>query len=257
MFHGKEVSAAEVAGVRYRASEFGPAFATAPHAHDAAYFCFVLDGASAQLSGGIERTRNRGELFFYPAGERQSERFGPAGGRLFSIELDSLGRIAEVAPVPRVSVQLNATAIARRLYAETQRNDTASALAIEGLTLGLCAELLRVPPQAPAWVPRVRDYLHAHYASRLALADVAAVAGVHPVHLSRDFPRRFGTTLGDYVRTLRIEQAARALTASDRAIAEIALDAGFASQAHFTRHFKAQMGLTPAAYRRANSRQSR
>lgn len=235
----------EVAGVRYRAAELPPAFATAPHTHEAAYFCLVLGGASAQLSGGIERTRKRGDVFFYPAGERQSERFGLAGGRLFSIELLE----CRLPSLPRVSVQLNATAIARRIYDETLRNDTASALAIEGLTLSLCAELLRVPPSTPAWVPRVRDFLHAHYAERLALADVAAVAGVHPVHLSRDFPRRFGATLGDYVRALRVDEAARALASTDRSIADVALEAGFASQAHFTRHFKARLGVTPAKWR--------
>lgn len=255
MFHGKEVQATEINAVRYRASEFAPAFATQPHAHEAAYFCFVLGGASVQVSGGVERTRDRGDVFFYPAGERQSERFGPAGSRLLSIELDSLARIGEA---PRRSVQLGgpAESIARTLYAELVRDDTASPLAIEGLTLGLCAELLRVPSSTPSWMARVRDYLHAHYAERLALADVATVAGVHPVHLSRDFPRRFGTTLGEYVRSLRIDEASRALMTTDRPIADIALDAGFASQAHFTRHFKARTGTTPAAFR-ANSRSSR
>jgi AraC family transcriptional regulator len=248
MFHGKEVQAAEINAVRYRATEFAPAFATQPHAHEAAYFCFVLGGASVQVSGGIERTRRRGEVFFYPAGERQSERFGPAGSRLLSIELASLARLGDA---PRRSVQLGGAAesIARKLYGELVRDDTASPLAIEGLTLGLCAELLRVPFSAPAWVSRVREFLHEHYAEPLALADVAAVAGVHPVHLSRDFPLRFGTTLCDYVRGLRIDQASRALIATDRSIAEIALDAGFDSQAHFTRHFKARMGTTPAAFR--------
>lgn len=260
MFHGKEVSATVVSGVRYRALAFPLAFATRMHAHESPYFCLVLAGASVQVSGGVERERTQGELFFYPAGERQRERFGAEGGRLFSIELASLARLAELGSPPPLSVRLGPAAgsLARRLHAETLRSDSASPLALEGLTLALCAELLRVSDHrpAPAWVSRVRDYLHAHYAERLALADVAAVAGVHPVHLSREFPRRFGTTLGEYVRTLRIEQAARALSSTDRPMADIALDAGFASQAHFTRCFKTRTGITPAAYR-ANSRSSR
>lgn len=258
MFHGKEVRALEIGGVRYRASHFPPAFATRPHAHESAYVCLVLAGASSQTSGGLTRDRNRGESFFYPAGELQSERFGSDGGQLFSVELSSLERFNEFGRVPRTSMRLDDSSIVRRLHAETLRRDAASLLAIEGLTLALCAELLRVRGEraTPPWVDRVRDFLHAHYAEQLALADVAAVANVHPVHLSREFPRRFGATLGHYVRALRIESAARALAATERGIAEVALDAGFASQAHFTRHFKAHTGLTPAAYR-VNSRSPR
>lgn len=258
MFHGKEVRTLEIGGTRYRASQFPPAFATRPHAHESPYFCLVLAGASAQTSGGVARDRRRGELFFYPAGEKQSETFGSDGGELFSIELSSLERLAEFGRVPQTSMRVADSSIARRLHAETLRRDAASLLAIEGLTLALCAELLRVPGErkTPAWVSRVREFLHARYATQLALSEVAAVAGVHPVHLSREFPRRFGSTLGDYVRGLRIDDAARALASTDRAIAEVALDAGFASQAHFTRHFKARTGFTPAAYR-ANSRSPR
>ena len=103
-----------------------------------------------------------------------------------------------------------------------------------------------------AWIPIAREYLHEHFAEKLSLRDVASAAGVHPVHLSRAFPQRFGMTLGEYVRALRIDYAARELAATKRPIADIALDAGFASQSHLTCHFRARVGVTPAAYRRTS-----
>src|SRR6185436_10255820 len=101
------------------------------------------------------------------------------------------------------------------------------------------------------WIERVREYLHAHFTRKLSLGEIAHAAGVHPVHVCRAFPRHHGLTLGEYVRALRIDYAARELIASRRPIADIAFDAGFASQSHLTRHFRARIGVTPAAYRRS------
>jgi AraC family transcriptional regulator len=51
--------------------------------------------------------------------------------------------------------------------------------------------------------------------------------------------------------TLRLERARRLLDATDVALSDVALRAGFADQAHFTRLFKRQFGVTPGAFTRA------
>ncbi|HEX8169299.1 MAG TPA: AraC family transcriptional regulator [Thermoanaerobaculia bacterium] len=246
MFHGKEEAAASVRGIDCRTSVFAPRFATSTHVHERAYCCVVLGGTSVQRAGRVERRRDRGRVYFYPAGEPQSETFGASGGRLFSVSFASDVRL------PDASAELTGSAAiaARRIALESRQHDTAAPLALESLTASLIGALTREScDDAPRWAARVRDYLHAHFDEKLVLGDVARVAGVHPVHLSRAFPRRFGLTLGDYVRALRIDRAARELVATARPIAEIALDAGFASQSHFTTCFKARMHVTPAAYR--------
>jgi AraC family transcriptional regulator len=72
-----------------------------------------------------------------------------------------------------------------------------------------------------------------------------------PAGLARAFRLRYGTPLGTYARGLRLTWAAGQLTDSNDAIAQIALEAGFFDQSHFTRTFKRHFGLTPQAYRRA------
>ena len=57
--------------------------------------------------------------------------------------------------------------------------------------------------------------------------------------------------MGTYLRGVRLTWAAGRLTDSDDTIAQIALQAGFFDQSHFTRTFKRQFGLTPLAYRKA------
>ena len=55
--------------------------------------------------------------------------------------------------------------------------------------------------------------------------------------------------MGEYVRTLRVEHAARRIAASDDALVEIALEAGFADQSHLSRVFKLHTGMLPREFR--------
>lgn len=58
--------------------------------------------------------------------------------------------------------------------------------------------------------------------------------------------------LGDYVNDLRVRSAAESLSPSDLPLAEIAVGNGFYDQSHFTRVFRAKVGMTPGAFRRRN-----
>ena len=81
--------------------------------------------------------------------------------------------------------------------------------------------------------------------------------GVHPVtryDLARQFRLMCGTSPYRYLLMRRLDRA-RKLLARDQALADIALDAGFADQAHFTRMFKAAYGLTPGRYAALSARE--
>jgi AraC-like DNA-binding protein len=102
---------------------------------------------------------------------------------------------------------------------------------------------------APPWLTRVRDALHASYRQKPSLDQLAQIAGVVPEHISREFHRYTGRTVGTYVRDLRIVYACRLLETSAATLAEIALDCGFADQSHFASTFRRTMGITPGLYR--------
>jgi AraC family transcriptional regulator len=82
------------------------------------------------------------------------------------------------------------------------------------------------------------------------LAAIAAEVDIHPVHMARVFRRHFGCSPGTYLRRLRVRQACRLLTETDRPLAHVALDLGYADQSHFTRTFKRSLGVPPGEYRR-------
>lgn len=95
---------------------------------------------------------------------------------------------------------------------------------------------------------RAIDYVHAHYAEAFTVEDLARVAGITPRHMIRSFRKATGLPPHAYLRQLRVERARRLLH-DDTPLAEVALAAGFADQAHFTKTFKQITGTTPGRYR--------
>lgn len=96
---------------------------------------------------------------------------------------------------------------------------------------------------------RVRDYLHAHYCENVTVQDLAPVAGLSRVHLTRAFTQRFGAPPHLYLNAVRLRQAQAAMLAGTP-LAEVAAACGFADQSHFTRRFKGSVGTPPAQWLR-------
>jgi AraC family transcriptional regulator len=135
--------------------------------------------------------------------------------------------------------------------------DEASPLAIEGLALEMLAEVSRRSAR-PAerrpvaqWLDQVKEILHSQFSEPLKLSQIANSVNVHPVHIARTFRKHYHCTVGEYLRWLRLQFACRQLSTSDTTLAQVASQAGFSSQSHFSTAFKQQMGMTPAAYRAA------
>jgi AraC family transcriptional regulator len=228
-----------------------------------AFFDLVLDGSCSEVVGSRTRDRGRSTLAFHPAGEVHSSRWHGAEPRCFHIEISTafLERVRQYAPIPdhpRCFSEGAPSSLATRLYYEFRRGDELSLLAIEGLALELLAESARLASQIserkpPRWLRSVLDLLHERFAEHLTLDEIAESPGVHPAHLARVFRQIHSCTLGDYVRKLRIEFACRLLTTSDTPLAAIALAAGFSDQSHFSKSFRRQMAMSPAAFKKSYS----
>ncbi|MEU6349018.1 helix-turn-helix domain-containing protein [Streptomyces sp. NPDC047072] len=108
------------------------------------------------------------------------------------------------------------------------------------------------PATAPARLALAHHYIDRHLTDpRLALDRVAEALGVSTRHLGRLFAPS-GTTPARHILDRRLTQAYDQLTdpaGRGRTVAEIAHHWGFASQAHFTRVFRARYGRTPGETR--------
>jgi AraC family transcriptional regulator len=139
------------------------------------------------------------------------------------------------------------------IFKETKLNQATKQLAIDALLIeifGLLSHTTnKTTGKKPGWVGKVRDALH-DSTENWQLADLAKLADVHPVHLSRTFSKYFHATLGDYIRTVKIQQALSLLPDKEISLTDIAIQCGFADQSHFIRSFKSYQQLTPLRYRK-------
>jgi AraC-like DNA-binding protein len=95
---------------------------------------------------------------------------------------------------------------------------------------------------------RAADYIRDHCTQMLKLEDICEAAQLSPSYLIRAFKQRYGMTPHAFVLNRRIQFAQDQLR-SGKLIADVALEAGFADQAHFQRVFKQHLAATPGQYR--------
>ncbi len=93
------------------------------------------------------------------------------------------------------------------------------------------------------------DYIEQHLADEIPLGSIASKAALSDFHFHRLFRTYFGVTVMNYVRRRKITRAAEALLTTDNPVLAIALDAGFQSQAAFTRAFRRVYHAAPGEYR--------
>jgi AraC family transcriptional regulator len=259
-FYGAERARRRIDGLLLTETAYRPNEELPRHDHARAYFCLVLRGGFTERDGRRTRECGAATVIFHPPGADHSDRFGRAPSRCFNLELDVqwLERMTDLADgFPEASVvfrRRRANWLARHLYEEFRADDPAGRLAIEGLALALVADAARVdarvPRPAPRWVRRAVEIVRAAGAAPPGLAEIATEVGIHPVHLARVFRRRYGCSIGEYARRLKVERAAEALRDTRLPIGRLAHRLGYADHSHFSRSFRRATGFSPSEYRR-------
>lgn len=243
---------------------FPPLLKLPLHTHERATVAVILGGSFDGLMRSASHPCPPATVLIEPAGEPHGNLFERAGARVLVVQPDP-ARLELLEPFAGILREVNhirdpvVATVARRAAVELHAPDDVTPFAVQGLILELLAHTARlrkarqprIDRRSPHWLGEARALLHDRYRERLQVTEVAAAVGVHPVHLARVFRSYYGAPVGAYVRGLRLDWAARRLADSPDGIAQIALQAGFFDQSHFTRTFKRKFGLTPMAYRTA------
>ena len=95
----------------------------------------------------------------------------------------------------------------------------------------------------------VLAYVDEYLDADLSLEELAGLAHLSPFHFARLFKNSTGLPPHQYVIARRVARAMELLRRRDiLLLAEVAVEAGFADQSHFTRHFKRLVGVTPRLF---------
>jgi AraC-like DNA-binding protein len=149
-----------------------------------------------------------------------------------------------------------------QLFAEECENDHPhSRLYGDNLSMALLLALSRMTrPEsvsvkhgqlAPWQLRRVTDYLVAHLAEDMPLQTLSDLVKLSRSYFSRAFKLSTGLAPHQWLLQARISKAKQLLLQTERPLAQIAIEVGFADQAHFTRTFRREAGESPGAWQRA------
>ena len=262
---GSQVSrCADVDGFLVTWVRFPPLLKLPLHTHDRATVAVILNGSFDGLMRHSSHPCPSATTLTEPPGELHGNLFERAGAEVLTIQPDP-GRLELLEPFAGVLREVShmrdlaVASLARRAARELRTPDQVTPFAVEGLVLELLAVAARLREatadgtgrRPPGWLGEARALLHDRSHEHLRIADIAGAVGVHPANLARTFRMHYGTPVGSYARRLRLTWAASQLGSTDDPIAQIALEAGFFDQSHFTRAFRQSHGVTPLAYRKA------
>ena len=100
-------------------------------------------------------------------------------------------------------------------------------------------------------VQRMQDYIQRNKAKEITLSDLAKASLFSPWYSHRLFREYLGLTPAEYIRRLRLSQAALRLQEGKERVIDIAFDLGFSSVDTFTRAFFREFGCNPSDYRKS------
>ncbi|OON62169.1 AraC family transcriptional regulator [Massilia sp. KIM] len=227
------------------------------HWHETFSVGAITSGRSTYLNGEHAEQVEQGTLVFMNPGEVHA--CNPIDGQPWSYRMlyVDTGWLASLQPDGRFRPYAARSLRSPRLYGhymamfDALLDPACAPLRRDELLVGFFTRLEPAtgePDPPPARLERAAAYIDAHFAAPLRLEDIAAAAGLSVSYLVRAFRQRYGMAPHEYQVNRRIQHGKAGLRAG-LPIAQAALEAGFADQAHFQRIFKRLTAATPGQYR--------
>lgn len=232
------------------------------HTHDTASLIFILEGSYLTSADGPKELSSSPFLIFNPAGTTHRDSFVVPNGRFLALSL--CGTVTRTAnnggdlPTTAISFQDGEPVVAAsRLLRQCLAGQVHDPSVLEES----CWELLgsvsgsrdwasSSEAGVPSWLDHARAMLRDQRTGTLPITSIAEALGIHPVYLARGFRKYLRCSPAEYRMRCRLQRAMDLLCRSDQSLLNIALDAGFFDQSHFTTAFRQQFGHAPGAYRR-------
>lgn len=229
------------------------------HYHENAYFTFILEGNVIEGNRKEVYNCSAGSLLFHNWQEAHYNIKPEGFTRGFHIEVknDWFKQFSYDIAALQGSINISDPAakfLFYKMFRETKTGDNVSALSVQSLLLQVFSQLVQgnenKQSSKPLWAGKIKEILHDEVYKSHTLHSLGKTLDIHPVHLSRYFPKYFHCGLGEYIRKLRVERSLSLLVNKQLSLTEIAFECGFADQSHFNRCFKDIMQASPSAFRK-------
>ncbi len=97
-------------------------------------------------------------------------------------------------------------------------------------------------------IAAAKEYIDNNVKEQLSLSNIADIVGFSLSHFKYKFTREIGMTPGEYIMQKKIFDSVSLLP--ERSLTYIAYEYSFSSPQHYSKNFKAVMGMTPKEYRK-------
>lgn len=226
------------------------------HFHENPYFMYVLQGNLYDINKKQKTTCTSGSFLLHNWQEPHFNSKESSHARGFHIEFEKswfeknnidldFWEGSKLIKNPRLHH------ILAKLYAEFKYADIYSEVSCELLVSELCEniekEKVYLFEENPSWLVSLIEMIHLSN-EPFSLKSLSEQLGIHPGHLSRAIPKYFSTTLGDYIRQIKIKKAIDYMLSTKKPLFDISYECGFSDQSHFSRTFKTYMGMTPREF---------
>ncbi|WP_207773996.1 AraC family ligand binding domain-containing protein [Rhizobium rhizogenes] len=232
-----------------------------PHRHDTYALGLTLHGVQTFRYRGVERFSMPGNVIVLHPDEVHDGAAGTDAGLIYRMvymrpeligAIDGYSRSLPFVPDPVVANAEFSRTLAYILSdLDHEPDDLAKDDAIQRIGTILSREAgaprKQVTKVAQSAVLRARDFLLSHSDEPVRSATLENITGLDRYALARHFTQLLGTSPHRYLVMRRLSRAKQLLLAGS-SLAGAAVEAGFADQAHLTRHFRDAFGITPGRW---------
>ena len=229
------------------------------HHHENPYFTYLLQGKLFESNKKESYYLEPGSLLFHNWQDAHYNIKPPGFTRGFHIELNEKWFSSyDIHPTDfEGSVNLKNPLIKNlmnKVFVESKINDSFSEISIEIFLIEIFSTIKKFEKQNsknPIWIKKLKELLSEDQID-YSLKNLSSILEIHPVHLSREFNRYFGTSLGNYIRLLKLNKAFSLIVSNKLSMTEICYQCGFYDQSHFISNFKRVYNATPNKLLRKN-----
>jgi len=222
------------------------------HYHENPYFTYLLQGKLFEFNKKESYYLEPGSLLFHNWQDAHYNIKPPEYTRGFHIELNEKWFSNYDIQITDFEGSINiknplVNSLMNKVFVESKLNDRYSNLSIETSLIkifGSVKETKEKDLKRPLWVKNLQELLLEEEID-YSLKNLSSILGIHPIHLSREFSRYFGTTLGNYIRLQKLNEAFYLLASNKFSMTEICYKCGFYDQSHFISNFKTVYKTTP------------